>query len=230
MNLIDEKIILKLIDEICDYNCQSWMSMAMYLNLYSILTSRVPSPYCQPHIVMLTELFVLIKEKKIPIAEYKDAVERECPAALSQPYHKNHIVGCIASLPIIQTTKPQSKCVVLSIASCGASTFSNASVRDLDILALSEELVKHGITMEDIGLLIKKETFNSFKACINNYACQSIVEQICRYIMFLRKDDYTLSEYRWIVEHCSDGALVLIEKTHARILENIIPSKPAFAL
>ena len=230
MDFMTEEIMIELINEICEYDCQSWSSVAMYLNLYGAVTSGMPFANCQPAIVMLKALFVMMMDKKVPITEYKDAVQRECPAALSRPFHKKYIVQRNDDLPEMQVTKPQSKCVILSITSCAASTFVNASIQDLDILELCKELVAHGITMEDIRLLIKKETFNSFVASIANYNGQSVVEQICRYIMFLRKDDYTLSDYKWIVEHCTNGTLVLMEKTHARILENIVSSKPSFAL
>ena len=152
MDFMDNFTACELIDELCYFDAHAWYRIAMRLDLNSALGQQVANPENQPPIAVFGSLFTLMRTHRTPVADYRAAVEKECPAALCRPKHAAYIastesasIARATAVAARQLTAPGPRDDVLAIEAASAK-FSSLEMSQ--ILRLSIEAIEHGLTLD----------------------------------------------------------------------------------
>lgn len=215
--LSDERIMQQLVDEICEFTCNAWLSIAMSLNLCAVLENSVNIPQLAPRAI-LVELFKLMRDKHTPVDDYIQAVRRVCPAALFRPAHRDLAFG-------IQRTRGAASSDNLAVCRLPphkGSMFGCTFEKDLApvpvarsfgpektsvLFEMSKELVDCGVRMSDFRRELDTTFYNRFTANVCNYESMTPLMQFVEFLMHLRLRAYPFSAYKALVAKCAPDAL-----------------------
>lgn len=233
MDFMDDATACDLIDELCYFAAHAWWRIALRLDLDRALRQQVANPEIQPPITVFGALFTLMRTHRTPVADYRAAVEKECPAALRRPRHTAYIAST-ESASIARTTAavarqlPPPREGMLAIEAASAM-FSSLEMSQ--VLRLSIEAIEHGLTLDVLRPFLQPSYYNRFVGNVVQISSLVPVMQMIELFKYFRQSGVLLAHYAWLIDHAASDALGLLgEKYHAETLGGVAPLKPPFAV